>query len=76
MGKGMKPSLCPEKSALLNAYEEASTAHSGAVTDLRTKMGVLTQREYKTTYAKTEELRMGAQEALEKLSRHVDEHGC
>ena len=76
MGKGMKPSLCPEKSRLLNTYEEASSSHSAAVTALRAKMGVLTQPEYGAEYANTEVLRMEAREALEKLNRHVAEHGC
>ena len=72
----MMPSLCTEKSRLLNAYEEASSSHSAAVTSLRAKMGVLTQPEYETEYANTEVLRMEAREALEKLNRHVAEHGC
>ena len=72
----MTPSLCPDKSALLNAYEEASAAHSAAVTDLRTKMGVQTRREYEAAYAKSEALRMKANEALDKLKGHIAEHGC
>jgi hypothetical protein len=71
MGKGMTPTLCSEKSRLLNTYEEASSSHSAAVTALRAKMGVLTQPD-----ANTEVLRMEAREALEKLNRHVAEHGC
>jgi hypothetical protein len=76
MVKGMKPSLCPVKSRLLNAYEEASASHSAAVTTLRARMGVLTQPEYEAEYASTEVLRMEAREALERLNRHVAEHGC
>jgi len=76
MRTGRKPALCPEKSALLSAYDEASSTHSNAVTDLRKKMGVLTQPEYETAYETTEVLRMEARTALEKLNRHVAEHGC
>jgi hypothetical protein len=76
MGKGMTPTLCLEKSRFLNAYEEASSAHAAAVTELRTKMGVLTQPEYDAAYSNTEVLRMEAREALERLNRHVAEHGC
>jgi len=76
MGKGIAPTVCPEKSGLLNSYEEASSSHSAAVTALRAKMGVLTQPEYEAEYANTEVLRMEAREALEKLNRHVAEHGC
>jgi hypothetical protein len=76
MVKGMTPSLCPEKSRLLNAYEEASSSHSAAVTALRARMGVLTQPEYEAEYAGTEVLRMEAREALERLNRHVAEHRC
>jgi hypothetical protein len=39
-------------------------------------MGVLTQPEYEAEYASTEVLRMEAREALERLNRHVAEHGC
>jgi hypothetical protein len=76
MRKGMTPSLCPEKRRLLNTYEEASSSHSASVTALRARMGVLTQPEYEAEYANTEVLRMEAREALEKLNRHVAEHGC
>jgi hypothetical protein len=76
MGEGMMPSLCPEKSRLLNAYEEASFSHSAAVTALRARMGVLTQPEYEAEYASTEVLRMEAREALERLNRHIAEHMC
>jgi hypothetical protein len=76
MGTGRKLSLCPEKSALLSAYEEAASTHLNAVTDLRKKMGVLTQPEYETAYAATEVLRMEARAVQERLNRHVAEHGC
>jgi hypothetical protein len=76
MVKGMMPSRCPEKRRLLNAYEEASSSHSAAVTALRARMGVLTQPEYETEYTGTEVLRMEAREALERLNRHIAEHGC
>lgn len=68
--------LCLKKSELLEAYEEAVAAHSAAMTDLRHKMGVLTQREYDHAYASAEALRMEARMAQEKLNRHVTQHGC
>jgi hypothetical protein len=68
--------VCAEKNGLLNSYEECATAYSAAVSDLRQRMGMLSQTEYRALYDHTEELRMKARGAQEALLRHVAEHGC
>jgi hypothetical protein len=68
--------VCTAKNALLDAYEEGATSYSRAITELRHKMGVLSQPEYQALYDCTEELRMKAREAQEALLRHIGEHGC
>ena len=67
---------CAEKNVLLDTYEECATSYSSALTQLRQKMGVLSQPEYQALYDHTEELRMKAREAQEALLRHIAEHGC
>jgi len=68
--------VCSAKNALLDAYEECATSYSRTITELRHKMGVLSQPEYQALYDWTEELRMKAREAQEALLRHIAEHGC
>ena len=68
--------VCPEKTRLLNAYQEAAIAHSTAVTHLRYNRGTLKKGEYEAAYADTERLRMASRLAQEALSRHVSGHGC
>jgi hypothetical protein len=68
--------LCIDKNKLLDKYEKCANAYSSAVTDLRDKMGVLSQPEYQALYEHTEELRMRAREAQDMMLRHIAQHGC
>ena len=73
---GMKPNTCPQKTRLLDAYQEAVSAHSNALMELRRNMGVMTKKEYEETYRNVELLRMNARMAQEALDIHVAEHEC
>jgi len=70
------PSLCPNKARLLDAYERAMRTYSSEVSKLREAMGTLSRDEYNAAYSKTEELRMLANEAHDRLMAHVTAHGC
>ena len=68
--------LCDDKHKLLERYEKCANAYSGAVTDLRQRMGVLSRPEYQALYEQTEELRMKTREAQDLMLRHIAQHGC
>jgi len=68
--------LCADKTVFLDAYERATGVLSLALTELRLSMGTLSREQYEAAYKRTEELRMQAREAQEKLLRHVAAHGC
>lgn len=67
---------CPLKDILLNAYEEAIANYSAAVALLQTRMGQLSQAEYRISYEKTESLRSRSRAAKDQLDRHIGDHGC
>ena len=73
---GMKLNSCPQKTRLLDAYQEAVSAHSNALMELRRNIGVMTRKEYEETYRNVELLRMNARMAQEALDIHVAEHEC
>jgi hypothetical protein len=68
--------VCSVKTILLKAYEEAAATYSAAVALLQTRMGQLSQAEYRTSYEKAESLRMRSRAAKEQLDRHVADHDC
>ena len=68
--------VCPEKTRLLNAYQEAAMAHSTAMARLRYNMRTLKKEGYEAAYADTERLRMASRLAQEALSCHLAGHGC
>jgi hypothetical protein len=64
--------VCPEKTRLLNAYQEAAMAHLTATTHVLYNMETpLKKGEYDTAYADAERLRMASRLAQEALSRHI-----
>ena len=63
--------VCPEKTRLLNAYQETAIAHSTAVTHLRHNMRTLKKGEYDAAYADAERLRMASRLAQEALDAHL-----
>ncbi|HLH31078.1 MAG TPA: hypothetical protein VKY31_07730 [Terriglobia bacterium] len=73
---GQAQQVCAEKTALLNAYEEAVAVVSEALTSLRSAMGVLSRDEYDRAYLRTEELRVIARQKHEALMAHAITHRC
>ena len=70
------PGVCPEKTRLLNEYEQAVATFAAEVTKLRAVMGTLSRDEYNAAHDRTEDLRMVARATHEELMRHVTAHGC
>jgi hypothetical protein len=70
------PSVCRQKLALLNAYEEAARLYSEGLTRIKSQIAILPQTEYDAAYRSVEILRMDARIAQENLDQHVSSHGC
>jgi hypothetical protein len=67
---------CPEKVALLSAYQERTAKYSEAVSELRRIMGTSSRADYDAKFGMTEALRIDAREALKDLEDHVADHSC
>ena len=65
---------CKEKMRLMMAYQEATAAHSEAVSKL-VVMGIPADQ-YQRLSAAAEQARKAAQEARGELERHIAGHGC
>jgi hypothetical protein len=68
--------MCEEKGRLTLEYQEATAKFSQSVTDLRQKMGTLSQDEYERLKRITEQWRVRSEEARLGLDQHVAAHNC
>jgi hypothetical protein len=67
---------CDEKAKLMKTYELTTAEFSEAVTDLRQRMGTVTQSEYNRLSHLADDARLKSEAARLALERHVAEHGC
>ena len=67
---------CEEKSALLQAYNDATRWFSDRVAALNAKIGVTPKHEYDTLERDVEDARLASEQARIAYERHVADHGC
>ena len=70
----MVPPRCDEKIALLQAYQRLTYVFSAAIGELVPLR--LSRGDYRDLSAAAEKARRAAEEARERLNRHIAEHGC
>jgi hypothetical protein len=68
--------ICEEKLRLLREYDTATKGLSTAVTKLSSQIGTSPKAEYEKLRVASDERRIGAERARQKLNRHVENHGC
>jgi hypothetical protein len=67
---------CEEKTRLLMEYEAATSTFSGAVRELRRKIGTSPKEEYKRLEIIASEARDKSEQARLALERHIAAHRC
>jgi hypothetical protein len=68
--------ICMEKQRLLDAYQAATQRYSAAVTELLTKVDVLSRQQYDALYGTSEDLLQDVAAARVRLQTHVHQHRC
>jgi hypothetical protein len=68
--------MCEEKFRLLKEYDEAMHVFASAVMELRKQAGTSSKEEYEQLRNASDEARIKAERARQKLNRHVETHGC
>jgi hypothetical protein len=69
------PQACLNKILLLDEYQQATQIHS-LLTELSSRIDVLTRYEYSILNTATEQARQVLAETCECLECHVEQHGC
>jgi hypothetical protein len=67
---------CEEKQRLATEYEAATTKFSGAVSELRKKMGISAKDEYERLDRAANEARVRSEQARLGLEQHISAHRC
>jgi hypothetical protein len=67
---------CEEKNRLATEYESSTAKFSGAVTELRKKLGTSAKEEYEGLDRAANEARVKSEKARIALEQHITAHRC
>jgi hypothetical protein len=74
--KRVHAQFCAERSELLGHMSDAANRYANAVGELASRIGILSEPEYRQICDQAEILRIEAEQAREVYRKHRDRHGC
>ena len=68
--------FCEERGRLMDLLHRATIAYGKVVCELASKIGTMTEGDYRRVRGEVEQARLDAEQARHALINHRGEHGC